>query len=819
MNEGPAMFSLRSLRILLATLLMAGSLQASDLKLDGQRSVVKMMADDVQISVHGGPNLPVTLLIDVSPGPSVVQGQTFEIGRTPAMVAIPIGITDANGDLSISTRVPSGPRLNGKVLYMIALVTDGSLPWPASTGASRGVDLTVLDRNIDLAGNGLAQFPFMEHVSAINQGSSVELGIDPTRFPVIQGKTADVYVVASKTRAQWIADPTLIDASGAPQTFSFSGTTIQANTLVIDTGLLPGPDTTPGSGDTRVGVPYDVVIDFDQNGTFDGLDLIDGYLDREAGFYVVRDTTIGGSELAPGAGPHPVTEILYDLAGSWTPVAGSPITMLRQDLYYPTNIASLGKLPLVIVAHGNGHDYPWYDHIGYHLASHGYIVMSHSNDVVPGTYSASLTTLDNTDALIGLQSVIAQGALNGHIDANNIVWIGHSRGGDGIVRAYDLLHDGTFTMTNYGIEDIKLLSSITPVQDGGLASSNPHDVPYHLWVGSGDTNVPGCPIFDREQWYILRDRASGYRQSTTLYGAGHGWFHTQSHLYPWGAWVTGPCQIGEANTHLIMKGYFIPLLKHYLEGDVPSKDFLWRQYDSFRPIGVPFDPCITVNLTYQDNPNAGVLVLDNHKSASSTAIASSGANVSSTAPELIEGRLDDGNNFLEWTPSDPFNGFTMASFEDDSSGAVIGFDGVADYDLTYTLLPGQRDLSSHDFLSFRAAQTTRHPFTLAELSDLTFTVTLVDRSGQKSSINIGAWGGGIEEPYQRSTTPGNSSCNGPGVGWNNEFETVRIPLDGFLNNGHPLKLTEIHQLRFEFGPSWGSPVGRIGLGEIEFTGR
>jgi hypothetical protein len=800
-------------------LLIAGSLSASDLKLDGRVSVVKMMADPVQISVRGGPNLPVLMFVDVSPGPVTLFGKTIEIGFTPSMVWLPIGVTNGNGELDLTVALMTNPKLHGAVVYMMAVVVDPTLPLPQGLDPSNGVSLTMVDRNTDLAGNALQQFPFFEHVSAFNRGSSVQLGIDPTRFPVVVGAVADVYVVASKTKAQWIADPTLTDVAGGPQSVSLGGATIQANTFTIDAGALPGPDETPGSGDTRLGVAYDLVLDLDQDGVLGGLDLIDGYHDDEAGFYVVRDTTSGGTELNPIAGPHPVTEIQYDLAGSWTPVAGSPMTMLRQDLYYPTNIAFLGQLPLVVVGHGNGQQHDWYDHIGYHLASYGNIVMSHSNDVQPGTHTAALTTLDNTDALIGLQSVIAGGALDGHIDTSKIVWIGHSRGADGIVRAYDHLFDGTFTMINYGIDDVRLLSSMTPVQDGGYASSNPHGVPYHVWVGNGDTNVPGCPMLTREWWYAMHDRATGYRQSTALYGVGHGWFHTHSHTSPWAAWVTGPCQIGETNTHLIVRGYFLPLIKRYLEGDVPSQDFLWRQYDRFRPIGVPFDPCITVNLNYAEDPAAGALVLDDHKTEPSTSVASSGASVSSNAPVFFEGRLGDGNDSYVATPSDPFNGFLMATDEDDSSGAVVGFDGAADYDLTYTLLPAQRNLSGYESLSFRAAQTTRNPLTTAELSDLTFSVTLVDGTGARSSINIGAYGGGIEEPYQRSDTPGSSACSEPGVGWNNEFETIRIRLGDFLNNGNALDLADIHRVLFEFGPAWGSAVGRIGLGEIQFTRR
>ena len=93
---------------------------------------------------------------------------------------------------------------------------------------------------------------------------------------------------------------------------------------------------------------------------------------------------------------------------------------------------------------------------------------------------------------------------------------------------------------------------------------------------------------------------------------------------------------------------------------------------------------------------------------------------------------------------------------------------------------------------------------------MNFTVTLRDSTGTTSSINVGAYGGGVEEPYQRT------GC-GVGAGWANEFETIRVRLTDFLTNGSGLDLSEIVAIRFNFGPSWGSTLGRMGLDDIELT--
>jgi hypothetical protein len=126
------------------------------------------------------------------------------------------------------------------------------------------------------------------------------------------------------------------------------------------------------------------------------------------------------------------------------------------------------------------------------------------------------------------------------------------------------------------------------------------------------------------------------------------------------------------------------------------------------------------------------------------------------------------------------------------------------------VVPAARDFRDDTFLSFRATQMTRHPRTIAALGDLTFTVTLADTGGRRSAIGIGAFGGGIEEPYQRTGY-------GAGTGWQNEFETVRIRLTDFLRDGANLDLGNVLSIRFDFGAVYGSAEGRVALDDIELV--
>lgn len=810
-----------SLAILSALMLATAEARAqTTLALDGQTSIIKPLGTTISVTVTAQVGMPVALMLDTDPGPTTVLGLTVPLGLTAGFVMVSVGSVPAGGTLTTSIVLPHWEALHAQTFYLAAVSMDSSVP--QGLAISNGVQMTLVARP-QLAGNPLATYPFFEHISAVNRQAPVSLGIDP-RFTYVAGKTVDLYVVANKTAAQWVSTPALTDVRGAPQTVTFpaAATTIQQNTFLLDNGTLLGPVETALSGDIRIGIGYDVVIDIARDGQFnDGVDLIDGYDGEEGGFYVCRNLQLGGVATTPAGGPYQVTEITYS-GGSF----------LGQDTYYPTNIATLGQLPLVVVSHGNGHNFQWYDHIGYHLASHGYVVMSHENDTVPGSFTAAGTTLTNTNYILGNQATIGGGVLNGHIDGHNIIWIGHSRGGDGVARAYDQLFRGAAVPmpTNYTIGDIKLVSSIAPVDFGGWDGSapislpvpgngngsHPHDANFHLWVAQADADVTGCAGQSQVFWYTLHDRATRKRQSISLYGVGHGDYHDGG-----GSSVaSGPNLIGRPTTHNIMRGYLLALVSHHIRGDVPSRDYLWRQYESFRPVGAPAPSAsVIANMMFQDDAQSGKYIIDDFQSQSFTSpnIAVCGASVATGVQALTEGRADDANADFDDQINDPFNGFTMdegtGGRRSDSFAEVFSFGGAAPSFLSYDLSTAtiRPNVGSFAYLSFRAAQSTRHPLTTAVLGDLTFSVELEDGAGHVGTINIGAYGAGIEEPYQRT------GCGVSGAGWNSEYETIRIRLTDFCNNGSQVNLDNVKKLTFRFGPTYGSVQGRLAFDEIELT--
>lgn len=633
---------------------------------------------------------------------------------------------------------------------------------------------------VDLAGHGLASSPGFGYVQSFFEGEQLEAALDTVAHPEWVGATVNVWLCEHRDEVGWSASSALVDVRGAPQPISFVAGGIGANRFTLDYGFLSG------AVPTGLGRALDVVIDADGNGHLSYGDWIDGGT-AEPGLWLLYPTTLQG--------PHAVVETLYS-GGSF----------LGQDLYYPADVATLGELPLIVISHGNGHNYQWYDHIGFHLASYGYVVMSHQNNTVPGVVQASTTTLTNTNYFLGNLATIAGGVLDGHVDRHRIAWIGHSRGGEGVAIAYDRLFDGTYTAPNFSISDIVFVSSIAPTDFQGSNTANPHGVPYHLWTGGADSDVNGCADCTICQTFHLHERATGARSSISLHGAGHGAFHNNNAV---SLFAAGPCLLSRLDVNTIMKAYMLPMFEWYVRGNPAGREALWRPWETFRSPGAPSSPCVTVDLMHRE-PAQDRLVVDDFQTNDDLALSSSGGVVTFDVQNAVAGRLDDASSVFSDPATDAMNGMTFSGGATDvTKGMVFDWSG-ADRQISFALVPGLADASDYEYVSLRACQATRHPLTSAVLGDLDFEVRLADANGVTATIKISAYGGGIEEPYQRF------EC-GSGPGWANEWETVRVALSDFARIAPTIDLQDLARVDLLFGPSHGAAQGRLGLDDVAFV--
>ncbi|MBW2264208.1 MAG: hypothetical protein JRG91_19760, partial [Deltaproteobacteria bacterium] len=292
---------------------------------------------------------PVTLTLtweftegSVSLDVSTTDLQLFRTDGTPIVTPATFTVADLPLDFLVHATTTTDGTINAQF----------TPPWSTLTPTDDVVRVRAV-RSPGLAGRPLTGYPYFEFVDAFNDDEDVLTALDPNRFPDRESFGYDIHVVAHRTPAEWAADSSLTDVSGGTESSTPVAGSIADNlTDAWTTGLVAGD---------MLGTPYDVVFDFGRDGTLDPGDMIDGLYSSRAGLYVVKDLNLPG--------PYTTMSTSYT-GGYW----------LTQKTYYPTGIGSMGRVPLVIISHGNGHLYTWYDYLGEHLASYGYVVMSHRND-------------------------------------------------------------------------------------------------------------------------------------------------------------------------------------------------------------------------------------------------------------------------------------------------------------------------------------------------------------------------------------------------------------------------------------------------------
>jgi hypothetical protein len=627
-------------------------------------------------------------------------------------------------------------------------------------------------------------YPHVDYVQAYGPDEVIYIGIDPSIHGAIG--EADVYVTEAKTAAEWAADPTLTDVRpGGAQFILFpGGASVTENLFILDGSdqLAVDPPT------EEIGWVFHIVVDTNRNGQLDAGDLIDGP-GAGGGIVKFKDLTT--------LGPVPTTRV--DTYTATFP--GIISTRNQQRLTYPSDIAARTDVPLVVIAHGNGQDYRWYDYIHDLFASHGWVVMSHENNTGPGIEAASETQLRHPDFFLGNLDTIAGGVLEGRIDKSKMVWIGHSRGGEGVARSFTKLATGVYNPINYEPGDIILGSSIAPTDFLGTSGSNPGDYHYHHIAGSADGDVHGGASNPIAQYFSIYERARQRRVNTYIHGADHNDFNCCGFND-----FRGPpgTEIGRPEAQQAAMVVWHALIQDVVRGNPAALEYVQRQQENSRPAGVKPETIVDHEYKYHDKK----FVIDDFQSNPATGVSSSGGVVSFSVNNLVEDRLDDGNTDFTWTPADPMNGMTRGSRATDQTRGIV-FDYQGDANIEFVV--DGADFTVWRFLSWRACQGTRHPDTTFFLGEQAYEVTITDGMSNTSTIRIDSYGAGHEELYQRTG-------EGAGAGWGNEFETIRIRTTDFARDGgNGIDLTDIRSIRFEFGPSHGTARGRVGFDDLELT--
>lgn len=578
-------------------------------------------------------------------------------------------------------------------------------------------------------------------------------------------------------------------------------------------------------------------------------------------------------------------------------------------------------MPLIVISHGVSHRYDAYDYLEHHLASNGFVVMSLQNtaettDASPSEIAdqvlvhvdAFLKTISDPNCSSHLDTTQTCDSvehksvceLRNQIDPRRVVLLGHSRGGNAVVVAYDRLDPHSpdwFESPFVSQPSIALIGSMAPTDFQMERLPDSRTAPYVLMWMSGDSDVTGepNPHEDHKQTlaFQLLERAHGDKQSLYIHGGNHGWFHERC---PAGNAID--CKISgrppfplfsQPEVHELVQGYLLAVLKVYLEANVPGQDFLWRSWDD-PDLAIGGGNIIAAKEHEFGTDTARVPLDDYELNFEDPRVNSSGGKVIFNVP-VFEGEMADEDCHLDWERSteiqtslpvfpacsfaggngcdsgtgsadttstipcefddgcpfiggQPMNGMTRSRVNGTSRGARVEWAPPEPWEETrfyeedwkepVRVAPGQ-------YLSFRAAQMPRHPKTMARPpTDLDFKVVLLDRDGRSAGICLNAGNAGIMEPFSRAgpnrvslykTTcrrvdNQNRRCCDPAscnpllsdVGWQAEFETVRMRLGDFLTDGSGLDLNFLAAVRFEFGTcDAASTEGAITIDDIEVT--
>ncbi len=718
-------------------------------------------ACDLQVETAGAPGVPLTLLtgaVGLLGTEPVSIGGAFD---AKVRVSGPVEVLDATGAV---VKTVSGPT---EVYLRATGVGAGEVTFKGD-GCAAVVE--VLGKlAAPLVGQPREEQPGWRSMTSLWSGDTIYLGLDPARFPDRVGREFDAWVVDHRSAEAWAADPTLVGHFGAP----VAGKLEEGALVPLSLGALDaGAD---------LHLDLDVVVDADRDGQLGPGDLVQGV--GTDPLSVLTDLT--------AAGPHAVDTV--DVSGGY---------FLGERVYWPTDIAAMGPRPLVVISHGNGHLYTWYDYLGEHLASWGYVVMSHENNTGPGIETASTTTLTNTDWLLGHLDQIGDGALVGLVDATRIGWIGHSRGGEGVVRAYDRLVEGDYTPENFGPDDVRFIASIAPTVFNSVKDSDPHDRPYFLLAGTADGDVTGGVDYNETQFFRIWERDTGPKAAAYVHGASHNDFNccgTEE--------GQGPELIGREEAQVIARAYLLAFAHAFLDDDPAPLAVFKEEYAGFTPLSFADDDVVATG--WRNAPGAGDGVLDDFQTENDVAVASSGGAVTCTATDVVEDRLRDGDGQFGWSDADPMNAMTHNTGQgDEARGMVLSWPSGASPTWAVAVPDALADTRPWTHLSLSITQRSRHPQTVAWGWALAFGVTLVDADGVSATVDV-ADQAEVPLPYQRVGL-------GAGRGWANEFVTVRVPLADFTV-GSPIDLTRITTVQLDFGADHGAEEGAVGLDSVEFA--
>lgn len=546
----------------------------------------------------------------------------------------------------------------------------------------------------------------------------------------------------------------------------------------------------------------------------------------------------------PGvSGPFSVSQVEYDLGDkAFTPPGfPGPVEVLA-SVHYPTNL-SAGPFPLIVLLHGRHAtcfdssafflewpcpsasssipSYQGYDYIAQILASHGYIVTSLSANGINAQDSMSsdlgalaraqliqhhlqLWNTFNTTGAVPLGNLFI-----GAVDLNNIGTMGHSRGGEGIVRHFIFNANQN---PQFGIK------AVFPLAPTNFSRNIINNVPLAVMLPYCDGDVSdlqGVHYFDDALYNVPGDLSP--KQTILVMGANHNFYNTiwTPSIFPQGSrddWqfsadshcgtVPGNQRLTAAQQRGSGLAYIVGFFRRYLGGELEFNSMFTG--DTLPPASA-MTSNIFVTFHAPDDPS---LRRDINRIVDANNLTSNTLGGAVTQNGLVPYDLCGGAAPL---PRHCLNGepterqpHTVESFLAPTRRGLsqlrIGWNDPA-AELVNELPTGSRDLTGFFALQFRVSvdfTNSRNPIGLVQ----NFSVSLTDGDGNTSSVDIAD----ISLASRVLFYPPGTTSSVPKTLLNG----LRIPLSAFIG----VNLNDIRSIKFGFDRKLN---GALLISDMAFT--
>lgn len=649
---------------------------------------------------------------------------------------------------------------------------------------------------LPISGRHIFGAPYFQYTDTFEVGEEVRGALDPAALdPNLVGKMVALYVINHRPSGQWATNQNLqhltqLGGNAAVQSFKTQAGCINWNDLLLWS--------TPGIIDVG---EYDIVADFGNNtpdtsafvsdAKYDQpLDIIDGY--TLAGFRIVQDPGIYTPFLYYGSlsynentqGSHTVTNHY-----------GNEFSVpLKAMVRFPANISGATAVseispnqtsyPLVVIVHGQGHDYMDYDYLLNHWAMNGFIAAS----IYLTNANGKMTHVDRASMLFKHLEILK--TMFGTKADNNIGIMGHSRGGEGVAVAPRMNFQQELPHAINAVISLAPTDQYTDETIGGDWAT-----PYLVVYGAMDGDVAGGSGKPWNTGFALFDRANGKPKSMVfVYSATHNRF-TETSDADYSSWKLGANDraiILERGTHqAIAMGYMTAFFHQELNGDTRWEGLFRGEWI---PASVRQAEGGAVNL-YVQYSDTNKTVIDDFEGAHSA---------TSWASRADGGTVDHGGTLPDTPLEDELYDIDTHS-PHDTSGLLLRWDGLADK-IEFSL--NNLNASNYAALSFRVTQMVDSQYNPADQAQDLY-VTLRDGTlptPKSRSIKVCKFAE-IPAPQKRDLNQFTKSA----------MCTVRIPLHAFtieVLNTERVDITNLTAVVFDFK---AKAAGQIEIDSVEFT--